>query len=242
MNVYKVDPLVLRQATLLTAYDKRPSADAMFVHGSCVRDDDLDDSILAMAVTNVNHVGKIVFNGISDEVCIAKTLAYPGAETWERKLRAFGVTDALKIPPSPHTPAECRNMIAFATDQGFSSIIVAAFPHHLLRVMCQWVFCLKEKQSPIKVYARTMPSVDWFMKARKPVLGGGVVEGTLFDHMEHELKQLALYADLNCFETPSGERILASSSGPEDKQKYTPNATLEELVAYYQERDQAVSA
>ncbi len=239
MAAYTIDPLALRQATLLTLVDRHLLTDAMFIHGSCVRDDGLDDSILAVGhkLYESGQVGSLVINGLTDAVCVEKNLAYPGGDTWEKKLRAKGIKNLLKIKPSPHTPAECRNMIALAQKEEWRRLTVAAFPHHILRVMCQWIYLLKELGSPISVYARTMDTVDWTMPAKKPVLGGGTVEGTLFDHMGHELNQLALYSDLDCFETPEGKRIPASLAGPEDKQKYTPNATLEELIAYYKWRD-----
>jgi hypothetical protein len=82
-----------------------------------------------------------------------------------------------------------------------------------------------------------METVDWNMPAKKPLLGGGVVDGTLLDLADDEITRLCQYADLDCFQMVGGKRIPASEALPEDKQLYTPNATLEELIAYYTWRD-----
>ena len=82
------------------------------------------------------------------------------------------------------------------------------------------VFCLKRAQSNLKVYTRTLPSIDWQMIAEKGVLGGQSFRGTLVDaHIREEYERLIKYAD-------------------KDGTGYTPHATLEELIDYYQWRDQ----
>lgn len=216
---------VVQVATRRTSRDLRRPTDAVFVHGSCVRDLSMDKELLAVAagLVHTGAVKHLVINGISDEVCETKTLAYPGAETWVRLLEDLDVQDVLQIPPSPHTPAEVRNVIALANERGWRTLTIMALPHHLLRVAAQWVYLLEQAGSSITVYFRSFEGFNFDLAAKKPVLGGGVVEGILADHVDHELNQQQSYSD------KSGMKA--------DGSKFTPNATLPEVVAYLSRRD-----
>ena len=129
-----------------------------------------------------------------------------------------------------HTPAECFNVIKMAEEKGWKSITVMSFPFHILRVAAQWVYCLehgedkqkREKPVELKVYFTTLETVDWGMPAEKTILGGGVVKGIFFDHIKDEIERITRYMN------PAGE---------DEKGKFTPNSTLEELIAYIRRRD-----
>lgn len=218
--VCELNSLSMLKAAQLVLTDKRPKTDALFIHGSPVNSEELDDRILALGASMMNRdeTKAIVINGLSDEICAAKKMAYPGGDTWGRKLALLGIAEVRKIQPSLHTAAESDNLIALAKNEGWKSVVIASLPHHVLRCMCQMVFCLERASSDLKVYARTLDTVDWDMSAKKTVLGGGVVEGTLLDHCEAEAERLVKYADKNGV-------------------GYTPHATLEELIAYFGRRD-----
>ena len=100
-----------------------------------------------------------------------------------------------------------------------------SYPHYILRCMLQMVFCLERAKSPLKVYTRTLPSVDWQMIAEKGVLNTEPFKGKLIDkHMEEEFERLIRYANKDGFD---------------NKGRFTPHATLEEMIAYYEHRDQS---
>lgn len=223
MAAYVVDPLNYARSSLLTLVDKRPQTNALFIHGSPAADDGIDTELLKLGVSMVKgkDVGVLVINGLTDEACWpnGQRLAYPGCDTWGRTLEGLGFSDFLKIPPSKHTAAESDNVIKLASEMGWKSVTIMSYPHHILRCMLQMVFCLTRAGSPLKVYARTLPTVDMQHVTEKGVLGGEPFRGTLIDaHVREEYERLIKYAD-------------------KDGTGYTPHATLEELVAYYSWRD-----
>lgn len=228
MAKYHVSPLSFAQALLLVLTDKRPRTDAIFIHGSPAESDLIDTALLGLGadMQEGGQTGRVVINGLTDEQCIidGKRLAYPGSDTWGRTLARFGI-EPLKIPASKHTAAESDNVIALAREMGWKSITIASYPHHVLRCFAQMVFCLERAgETNLQVYSRTVRSVDWQMPAKKGVLGGGTIEGILLDHVEAERTRLEIYAD----------RDAAVVDGV---RKFTPHATLEQLMRYIVWRD-----
>ncbi len=223
--VIPIDPVALAKAMMLVLSDCGQRTDAAFIHGSPTNNDALDDQVLRMSVGLLQRgeTNALVINGL--EVEGEARLAYPGANIWHPKLKALSAEVVMQIPPSMHTAAEVEAVISLAHGMGWKKIAVISQRHHILRCMAQWVYCLERAESDLKVYARTVPTVDWFMDAKKVVLGGGTIEGKLLDHVEAETTRLAMYGDRDCFD----------SAG---KKKYTPNATCEEVIAYYRARDQ----
>lgn len=245
MTAYVVDPLSYARASSLVLMDRRPEeTSAVFIHGSPAASDKTDTELLKLAVDMVRgqETGALVINGLTDEACKpdGQRLAYPGCDTWGRTLMSLGFENFLKIPPSKHTAAESDNLIKLAHEAGWGSVTIMSYPHHILRCMLQMVFCLERAKSELKVYTRTLPTVDWQMVAEKGVLNQAPFSGTLIDaHMREEYERLVKYADRDCFKTPDGHMVSELEAGPEDKRLYTPHATLEELIAYYKWRDAA---
>jgi hypothetical protein len=220
-----IDPVALASAMMLVLSDCGHQTDAAFIHGSPTNNDVLDDQVLQMSVGLLQRgeTSALVINGL--EVEGEARLAYPGANVWLPKLKALSAEAVLQIPPSMHTAAEVEAVISLAHGMGWGKVTVISQRHHILRCMAQWVYCLEQAESDLKVYARTVPTVDWFMDARKVVLGGGTIEGKLLDHIKAEFDRLAIYGDRNCVDAAG-------------KKKYTPNATCEEVIEYYSKRDQ----
>lgn len=228
MVAYIVDPLAYARASSLVLVDKRLKTNALFVHGSPAADDEIDAELLKLGVQMVKNeeTKSLVINGLTDEACWpnGQRLAYPGSDTWGRTLNGLGFDDYLKIPASKHTAAESDNVILLAKEMGWESVVIMSYPHHILRCMLQMVFCLTRAKSDLKVYARTLPTIDWQKVAEKGVLNSTPFSGTLVDaHIREEYERLIKYAD--------------KSGVAADGSKFTPHATLEELIAYYQWRD-----
>lgn len=224
MVQYVVDPLAYARASSLVLVDQRPKTDAVFIHGSPAADDAIDTELLKLGVAMVaaKETGALVINGLTDEACWpnGQRLAYPGCDTWGRTLNSIGFSDFQKIPSSKHTAAESDNLILLAKEKGWSSVCIMSYPHHILRCMLQMVFCLTRAKSDLKVYTRTLATVDWQKVAEKGVLNSVPFRGTLVDaHIREEYERLIKYAD-------------------KDGTGYTPHATLEELIEYYRLRDQ----
>lgn len=228
MVAYVVDPLAYARASSLVLVDKRPKTNALFIHGSPAADDEIDTELLKFGVQIVKNqeTGGLVINGLTDEESRpnGQRLAYPGSDTWGRTLNGLGFGDYLKIPSSIHTAVESDNVILLAKEMGWGSVTIMSYPHHILRCMMQMVFCLTRAKSDLKVYARTLPTIDWQKVAEKGVLDSVPFSGTLVDaHIREEYERLIKYAD--------------KSGVAADGSKFTPHATLEELIAYYQWRD-----
>lgn len=165
--------------------------------------------------------GPVVINGMTDADSQpgGQRLAYPGSDTSRKMLDGWGYRDYLMIAPSKHTAAECDALIALARENTWTRVSVMSQPHHILRCMEQMVFCLDRAGSDLKVYAMTLPGMNWQKVAEKGVLNGVPFSGTLIDaHAREEFERTIKYAD-------------------RDGTGYTPHATLEELIAYYERRD-----
>ncbi|TSC68609.1 MAG: hypothetical protein G01um101456_569 [Parcubacteria group bacterium Gr01-1014_56] len=212
----------MMEAILLVLLDKRPKTDAMFIHGSSVTDPGLDDATLKLSRETLKRgdIGRIVINGVSESVCNEKNLAYFGCEPWLRTLAILGVErkDIVVLPESLHTAAESGNLITLALQSGWQSLTIFALPHHILRCMLQIVYLMEQRHVFLKVYARTLDSVDWNMDAEKTVLGGGFISGTMFNHIAAEYKRVEKYKR-------------------RDRVGFTPHATVGELIEYIHKRD-----
>lgn len=222
----QVDSKSMMEVSLLVFMDKKKTTDALFIHGSSVKDPQLDNKILTLGA-KLLHDGStknLVINGLSQEICTEKDLAYPGVEPWRVILESLGVSFVHQIQPSLHTAAESENLVDLAIWNNWSSITIMALPHHLIRCMCQIVYFLHQKNAThIKVYTRTFDDIDWLVHASKPVLGTGKsIEGTLYDHIEAEFQRIEKYMD------PTGKG-------------YTPHATLEEVIEYIKKRDSTLT-
>ncbi len=222
---YVVDPLNFARAIFLTNMDRQDKkTDAVFIHGSPAASIPLDEAMLGMAVKmrRDEQVGAIAINGLSDADCCpgGVRMAYPGADTWGKMLEVLGEKEVFKILPSKHTAAESDNFIKLSLQQGWKSVTIMSYPHHILRCMLQMVFCLERAGWPdLKVYTRTMSTVDWQMIVEKGVINGPSFAGRLIDvHMREEYERIIKYAN-------------------KEGKGYTPHATLEELIAYYERRD-----
>jgi len=211
----------------MTVCDRRPGhTDAVFVHGSPAMSDEIDQLLLKEAVTMVRsgQARDLVINGLTDEQCWpnGQRLAYPGSDTWRRWLNELGYPSPILTSAAPHTAAESDAVIALARERGWSTVTIMSYPHHILRCMLQMVFCLERARSPLKVYTRTIiGKIDWLAVLEKGVLNSVPFRGVLGDvHIEQELARVEKYAD-------------------KDGTGYTPHATLEELIAYFGQRDRA---
>lgn len=225
MATYVVDPLHLCKALLMVLTGPHPATNAVFVHGSPAADDEIDTDLLRLAVDMVakKEAGSLVINGLTDAECWpgGKRLAYPGSDTWGRTLQQIGFSGQLMIPSSKHTAAESDNLISLAKEKGWESITIMSYPHHILRCMLQMVFCLARAKSDLKVYTRTLPSINWQKVAEKGVLNNEPFRGTLIEaHVREEYERLIKYAD-------------------KEGTGYTPHATLNELLVYCQWRDES---
>ena len=222
LNVSQLD---WRKYFFMVYFGPQPKTDAVFAHGSSVRSEELDRKICGLATSllfneKTNHV---IINGLSTEWCNANSVAYSGAETWLGYFTEKEINDVIVAPEAKHTAAECNMIISMAKDRGWKSITVLAFPHHLPRVMSQWVECLKRASSDLKVYPRSFGGIDIHMTTSKPLLGGDAVKGVLMDQVS--------------LETINYERY-CNPAGKDEKGSFTPNATPEDTIAYMMRRDE----
>lgn len=213
------------QALLWVLNDECPKRiDAVFIHGSSVKDAALDTLQLKLGVQLYEHTGAsaIVIPGTPQRQC--GRIAYVGVEKWHKELLSMvSERTILHTPPIFHTAAECNEGAQMAVSRGWKKIIAVALPHHILRVMRSWAAVISEKNITLQVYAQTPHCLDWGMPAVKPVLDNGVseIKGTLFDHIKRELLQ--------------GERF-ENKRGEDEQGKFTPHATLPELLEYLRGR------
>ncbi len=221
------------QAMLLVLKDKAPfEIQAVYIHGSSVKNEELDTKQIELGVELFENAeaAHIVIAGTPKADCTA--IAYAGVEPWHEEINSCGIREdqILHTPPVKHTAAECKELVKMAEQYKWESVTIVALPHHVLRVMRTWVGVLNAAGSNLKVYAQTIGDVDWRMPASKPVLDaagkatGEMVEGTFFDHIAREFAQ--------------GERF-ENKAGQDELGKFTPHATLAELIEYYAQRDAA---
>lgn len=227
--------LTTQQFSALLYTGGRPMGpvNATVIHGSSVNKGKMDDALLQQ-VANMKHLGQtgtILINGLTQDACLAKNVAYPGYEVWLPKLHALGIISPtlFNLPVAEgeepkfawHTAAECNAVIAMAKVRGWKNLYVAANPHHIARVLRQWVYCLDQADcSDIKVYPVTFYGTNYNEPALKRRPDGTSYDGTLFDHIEAEVIAADKY------------------SNPDHGGKYTPNATEEQAIVYMLKRDQ----
>ena len=212
--------------------DPMVKCDALFVHGSPVRDDTLDKRLLQVAVEcYCSGLPMVVLNGLTREQCREKNLAYDGYEAWQDFLERSRVpkSDIVILPASPHTAAESRNFLALAKKEGWTRLTIASYPHHIVRCFQQIVALMPEAGFEPQVHALTFHNLGWGEVMKKPVMGGQTalggkdVEGTLEEHISEEYVRQVAYAQ----EPPLKD----------GKPTYTRHATFPEVIAYLNRRE-----
>lgn len=207
-----------------------PKLDALFLHGSCIRDPRVDDIILAQAAHTLLSGGTkcIVINGIDD-----MPGAYPGAQAWRNKLAALGVqdSDVLAIPEADRTAYESSNLLDMAEERGWEEIAISSTPHHQLRCFLQLIAEMQKRGGwKHVVYNRPTRGVSWDMSFSKPSIDPTVatVTGNLEVHGALEFTNLGRYM------VPFEDR--------EGITRYTPHATISEMFEYLRWRDEGVQS
>lgn len=215
------------QAMLLVLNDQSPKdIDAVFMHGSSVKSATLDRMQIELGynIHRSTEAQYLVINGTPTAEC--GKIAYAGAENWLEVLNELRVPKEyiIQTPVAKHSAAECKHVLQLASQFKWKKIAVVALPHHAIRIMRTWAAEIARNGSDLKVYIQIPRGVNWRMPAAKPVLDkdGGEIKGTFFDHIQREFEQ--------------GERF-ENKAGEDELGKFTPHATLEELLAYYAQRD-----
>ncbi len=198
---------------------------AIFIHGSPIRSDELDEMLCNEVIKNHRFDQKIVLNGLTAKQCKEKHIAYGGWEMWGEMME--GKVDSeniILIPPSGHTGAESRNLLALANEKKWSSITIASYPHHILRCFLQ-IIALMPQDNVIKVNPLTFNNMSWNQSMEKPVMIGGTVLGAEKD----------IVGDFQIHIQGEFERIVAYGQEPPLKDglpTFTRNATFSELFNY----------
>jgi len=231
-TVWTPSPLEMMTGMVAVLADTVPSDyDALFVHASPVRDDRLDARLLDR-VAQAYHSGadfKVVINGLTEDVCQAKNLAYLGYERWYNILVQFGVSrdDILVLEAAGHTGAEARNLLRLAKEYGWKKLVISSQPHHQLRCFLQAIALMDEEGWYPAVYNLPAPGISWHHEMKKPVMTGGTgatgdVLGTLPEHIVREFESIEMYAQ---------EPKLV-----EGRPAFTRNATIPEMLQYMELR------
>lgn len=223
--------LATLQATTVALADVLPrQVDALFIHGSPIRDDNRDRVIINHA-TGLYHVGqvkRIILNGLTRQVCEERNLAYHGFESWESMLLEGAVPSRhiILMAPAAHTGAESRNLLIMAEENGWNTLAISSQAHHQLRCFLQIIALMEEVDFHPAVYNAPAPGIAWDYPLSKPVMAGGTamtedVQGLLPDHIQAEMERIIMYAQRQPADHPP---------------RYTRNATFEEMFAYLNRR------
>jgi hypothetical protein len=224
----KWNPTPLEIFTAMVAIGAMPKerTPAIFVHGSSIKSNELDELLCDEVVWECAPETKIILNGLTAKMCKEKNLAYRGYEVWEEMLHNKVNPDNIMIlPPSEHTGAESRNLLAMAKQESWSSLTIASYPHHILRCLLQ-IIALMPKDGIIKVNTLTFNGLSWNQPLVKPIMVGGTVLGDEKDivgsfakHIEEEHKRIVAYA-----QEPGND----DNGNP----KFIRNATIPEMFEY----------
>lgn len=225
--------LELMQGMNVALADHIPEpCDALFIHGSPVRDDELELFLLENSVRfyTEGRVDRIVINGLSAETCRAKNLAYKGCEPWLRTLEELGVPDEgiVVLEPSPHTGAESRNLLKLAKTMEWTKLVIASQAYHQLRCFLQIIALMEEAGFWPDVYNVPAPGVPWDYPMVKPVMAGGTggitgdVQGALPEHIAAEYDRLVMYAQ--------------EPGVVDGRPRFTRHATIPEMLKYLKTR------
>lgn len=218
------------QAMLAVLSDTMPqSVEALFVHGSPVRDNRLDQNIIRNAVTLYDRgtVNTIVLNGLTRQMCEERNTAYYGFESWQKMLLEQGVLkgDIVLLPPSNHTGMESRNLLTLAKERGWRTLGISSQAYHQLRCFLQIVALMPETDWYPAVYNMPAPGIPWGYPMVKPVIKDASVfaedvTGSLAQHIEAEFQRVMAYAQQPTLERP-----------------FTRHASIPEMLTYLTKRE-----
>lgn len=210
------------KALLMVLCDEARKTDCLFWHGSPTNSTEHNFEA-AKEIANLYHsycTRTIIINGLSRRTCKERHLCYPGHEDFTNELEFAGVSpqNITAIPPANHTAAESETLLVMMKERGWESVTIVSQPHHQLRCFLQIIASMKKLGIFVSVYNRTSPKVSWREPPKKPLLGGGEIDGTLVDHVQGEHDRIVKYAD------PTGTG-------------YSLNATIPEMFEYLKTRD-----
>lgn len=221
--MWEPTPEEIMKAVLIALCDHRKKSDALFIHGSPMDDPYINNGVLNMSA-NAVHVGMvplIVLNGISEKTAREKHLCYPGYEPWARELINLGIDppQILTIPACNHTAAESEALLKLAEQKSWRTLNIISAPHHQLRCFLQIIASMEKLGIDLDVYNLTFSLLgNTTREMKKPLLGGGEITGTIWDHIAAETQRIIKYAQ-------------------KDGVGYTPHATIPEMLAYVKKRD-----
>jgi hypothetical protein len=210
-----------------------PQIDAVYIHGSSIKSKELDTLQLKLGAKifrDSPDARHIVIAGTPQADC--GKIAYAGVEPWHEELADLvDEADIVHTPRVMHTAAECKELVKMAAEAKYNwkNIVIVTLPHHAPRVMRTWAAVIKGTGSDLKVYVQS-PRINPRALASKPVLDkdGGTIEGTVMDHVDREFMQ--------------GEKFEDKSGIDAEGNKFTPHATLVELIEYFDQRDGVIPA
>jgi hypothetical protein len=125
------------------------------------------------------------------------------------------------IPPAEHTAKESGEVLKLARERGWRTVTIASQPHHQLRCFLQIIELMGKMKFWINVYNLTSCYLPQTRRMAKPLLGGGVLEGTIQDHIAGEYERILKYAQ-------------------KDGDGFTPHATIPEALAYLDRRNRGL--
>jgi hypothetical protein len=223
------EEMMVAQIVALSDRIPQNSVDMCFIHGAPIRDDSADNLLVdEISAFHKNH-GRppILLNGLTQEQCRSKTLAYDGWQSyWDRLLVNNVEEDKIDLlPASWHTAAESTALLELSRKEGYEMICIASHPHHQLRCFLTIVALMDRMEYWPKVYNVTHRGLPWMHAMKKPVLTGSGpdVEGTLKDHILGEYDRIVRYAQ------PPGRK-------PDGSPMFTRHATIPEMFTYLDRR------
>lgn len=212
----------MMKALLMVMMDRGAETDCLFWHGSPTNSW-MQNRGVASAIANFWKAGgtkNIIINGLTAAECHAKNLCYPGQEGFLEHLEAMSVPGekVMIAPRAYHTAAESEALLLMMKERGWKSVTISSQPHHQLRCFLQIIASMQKLGIWVKAYNWTSSLADWSEPLKKPLLGGGEIDGTLVDHVQGEHDRIVKYAD------PTGTG-------------YSLNATIPEMFEYLKTRD-----
>lgn len=224
-KMYKIDPLKIFIAQTAVLTDKLPSkCDAVFIHSVPLQNKPLKKEHILIVSGNYKKglVKTIVLNPLTKMVCKENSIGDIGYENFRSKLISGGVNekDIQIIPPSLHTATESMEFLRMAKNKKWGKIVISSQPHHQLRCFLQIIALMKNMNFYPKVYNLTHYAIPWNSNFYRPILGGKIFDGTFSEHLESEYR-----------------RIIKYCGSPTEKNKFTKNAEIDEMLTYLTRRD-----
>jgi hypothetical protein len=148
--------------------------------------------ILLQSLMHSGSARNIIINGSDGrrEGGVTPGESWAGYEVWKRRLEERSVENIHKANGATNTAGESKEMLQYAQNMHWTSGLIVAWPHQLVRCMGSAIFAMDKKPPLLQIHTVAPPTCDWYKKVKG---SQGQNEMSRYEHIFLEYSRILNY-------------------------------------------------